>query len=278
MIGLERRIPVPGTSNLRDIGGYRTTDGLTVARGRILRAEALVMPGGSETYAIYDQTAAEHYERLGLRTVVDLRAANEMRRAPTAWATVCRADLVEIPIAEGGEGTDTNYMRLLLSGDMPFFGVDDMARFYVGLVERRAEELGKAVRLLSDSRRLPVLVHCAAGKDRTGVLIALVLSALGVPEDQVVADFAMTGVLRPNRIDTYAHLFREADRDPEIGRVLFESPPEAMSVLLNHLDTEYGGPAGYLRDRAGVGPEILSGLRSAMLVGDENSAAGAAST
>ncbi len=226
------------------------------------------MPGGSASYAIYDRSADEQYRQLNLRTVIDLRASSEMVRAPTAWATVCGAQLVEIPIAEGGEGADTNYMRMLLAGEMQTFGVDDMTRFYIGLVERRAEQLGKAIRVLADRNRLPVLVHCAAGKDRTGILVALVLSALGVPDDQVVTDFALTGVLRPNRIHTYAHMFIKADRDPEVARVLFESPPESMTALLNYLRTEYGGTLSYLRDRARVGDAVIADLRSELIQAD----------
>lgn len=268
MIDTERRIPIPGTSNLRDIGGYVTRNGGVVGRRRVLRGEALVMPGGSASYAIYDRSADEQYRQLDLRTVIDLRASNETVRAPTAWATVCDADLVEIPIAEGGEGADTNYMRMLLSGEMQTFGVDDMTRFYIGLVERRAEQLGQAIRVLADRNRLPVLVHCAAGKDRTGILIALVLSALGVPDDQVVSDFAMTGVLRPNRIDTYAHLFIQADRDPEVARVLFESPAESMTALLTYLGTEYGGTVNYLRERARLGERVIADLRSELILAE----------
>lgn len=267
MTDTDRRICVPGTTNLRDIGGYRTRCGAVVARGRVLRAEALVMPGGSSSYAIYDQRADDAYKRLNVRTVIDLRADSEIRRAPTAWATVCDADLVEIPIAEGGEGADTNYMRMLLLGEMERFGIEDMTRFYIGLVERRGDALGRAIRILAEPGRLPALVHCAAGKDRTGVLIALVLCALDVSEDDVVADFALTGILRPNRIATYAHLFAEMDRDPEIARVLFESPPESMTALLAHLRAEYGGVRGYLAERAGVDAKVVDGLRHALLVG-----------
>ncbi|OUC80292.1 tyrosine-protein phosphatase [Gordonia lacunae] len=265
MTDTARRLRIPGTSNLRDIGGYRTREGRSIATNRVFRSEALVMPGGSNSYAIYDETAAEDYRNLALSTVIDLRADDEMVRAPTAWADVSGAALVEIPIAEGGEGADTNYMRMLLGGDMKRFEIEDMTRFYIGLVERRGEALGQAIRVLADATRLPALVHCAAGKDRTGVLIALLLGALDVADDDVVADFALTGILRPNRIDTYAHLFVAKDRDPEIARVLFESPPESMRALLAHLDAEYGGVRGYLAKRAGVDDEIVEDLRRALL-------------
>lgn len=223
------------------------------------------MPGGSASYAIYDAAAREQYLRLGLRAVVDLRAEQEMLRGPTAWADVSGARLVQIPIAEGGEGADTNYIRMLLDGEMDHFGVDDMSTFYIDLLERRAEQLGRAYRVVADAENLPALVHCAAGKDRTGIFVALVLSSLGVPDAFVVEDYALTGVLRPNRIDTYADRFVAAGRDPEIARLLFEAPAASMASTLAYLDAEYGGAEQYLVSRAGVDRERVDALRALLL-------------
>ena len=260
-----QQISIPGTSNLRDVGGYRTVDGRVVIPGRLLRSEALVLPGGSTSYAIYDPAADEHYQCLGLRTVVDLRAEQETARAPSAWADICGARLVRLPIAEGGEGADTDYIRQLLAGELDSFGVDDMARFYLDLLRRRATQFGTAYRLLADEGNLPMLVHCAAGKDRTGVFIALVLSSLGVPDEVVVEDYALTQVLRPNRVAAYADRFTAVGRDPDIARVLFESPAAAMGSMLEHLHESFGGAVDYLIRFAGVPAHVIEAVRSNML-------------
>ncbi|GGL15922.1 protein-tyrosine-phosphatase [Nocardia jinanensis] len=263
---MRRRIPIPGTSNLRDVGGYPTVDDRVVASGRLFRSEALVMPGGSGSYAIYDESARAEYQRLGLRTVIDLRAGQETSRAPTAWAQVCGARLVLLPVAEGGEGADTNYIRMLISGELDGFGIEDMARFYTDLLLRRAEQFGAAYRVLAEDRDLPALVHCAAGKDRTGVFTALVLSSLGVPDELVIEDYALTELLRPNRIDAYADRFTAVGRDPEIARVLFESPAAAMASTLRYLQEQYGGARGYLAEMARVPAEVVDAVCSNLLL------------
>ncbi len=223
------------------------------------------MPGCSSLYAQYDESCRDMYRRLGIRTVGDLRAEREMTRAPSAWADVCGARLVCLPVAEGGEGADTNYIRMLLDGELDRFDADDMAAFYIQLLERRADRLGDAYRILAVDSNLPVLVHCAAGKDRTGVFIALVLSSLGVPDELVVQDYALTEVLRPNRIDAYAERFVAAGRDPEIARVLFESPAIAMASMLRYLREEFGGVRGYLVQHAQVTAEAIGAVGANLL-------------
>lgn len=259
------RIDVPGTSNLRDLGGLPAGDGWVIAPGKLLRGEAMVFQN-SDTYAVYSAEADVELAKLGLSTVVDLRAEHEAGRAPSAWADVCGARLVALPIAEGGEGADTNYIRMLLDGEIECFDSDSMAEFYVQMLQRRAEPLGAAFRLLADPSNLPLLVHCAAGKDRTGILVALVLLAVGVPDSVVVEEYSLTQILRPNRVDSYAHLFVAAGRDPEIGRVLFESPSSAMVSTLSYLQEEFGGVVGYLTGPAGVSGDDIGAVRKNLLV------------
>ncbi|WP_067650368.1 tyrosine-protein phosphatase [Nocardia harenae] len=261
-----RRIPIPGTSNLRDAGGYPAHDGRTVATGRLYRAEALVVRGDEALHSIYDESAGARYRDLGVRTVIDLRADLETERAPSAWARACGAELVRLPVAEGGEGADTNYLRMLLDGELAGFGIADMTTFYTDMLLRRAGQLGAAYRILAEPQRLPVLVHCAAGKDRTGVFVALVLSSLGVPGEHVVRDYALTEVLRPNRIDAYAERFAAASRDVEAARALFGSPAAAMEATLRYLDERFGGAAGYLAEVAGVSGRVVDAVRANLLV------------
>lgn len=236
-----------------------------IRRGRIYRAEALVMPGGSNSYSIYDDTHRLEYEAIRVNTVIDLRAASEQQRAPSAWPAALGAHLIKKPIAEGGEGADTNYMKMLLAGEMDRFGITEMIEFYIALATRRASIFGEILRFLSSESNLPTLIHCAAGKDRTGILIALLLSVLGVSKQDIVDDYVLTEILRPNRIDAFASRFIAVDRDPEIARTLFEAPAEAMEGFLGYLDDTYGGVAEYLIQCAGVDAEVLARLRRNMI-------------
>lgn len=255
---------------MRDLGGYPAGDGQVLVRGRFYRSEALAHPGASEVHAIWDAANAAHYAALGLRTVIDLRTPRETEVAPSAWRVATGAKVVHLPMAEGGEGSDTNVMGRLLSGELTRFDAYDLARLYQGALDRRAEVFVAAARLLATSDRCPLLVHCSAGKDRTGMLVAVVLEALGTPRELVVRDYALTGIFRPNRVASYAAQLAAAGLDADAVRVLFETPAPAMDAALGYLDTVYGGAASYLVEVGGLDPAELAGLRANLLATSGN--------
>lgn len=261
----DTRIAIPGTNNVRDLGGYPAADGRAVAPRTFYRSEVLAQPSGSEFTAIWDAAHSAHYEALGVRTIIDLRSAHEVESTPSAWALATGAEVIELPIAEGGEGSDTHFFRRIMDGEMAGFDADDMARFYIEALERRSEVFAAAVRVLAVADHLPALVHCSAGKDRTGILVALVLEVLGTPREVVVQDYAQTGIFRPNRVAAYAELLDQAGIAPDKVRALFETPAPAMETALTHLDEQYGGAAGYLRQAGGLDSTELDALRDNLL-------------
>lgn len=261
------RLDLPGTSNVRDLAGYPAADDHVIGPRRLLRGEVLGPPGNEVRQAEWDGTDDRPFKALGLRTIVDLRSEGEAERTLSSWQHASGAETVlAFPIAEGGEGSDTNYVRLLLSGNLPYFGVEQMTAFYLGVLERRADVLAGAITAIADPERLPALVHCSAGKDRTGILIALILDLVGTPRELIVEDYALTGVLRPNRIDDFAHLFQNAGVDPEVARVCFETPAASMRALFEWVDAEHGSTANYLVQVGGLDAEVPDALRSALLV------------
>lgn len=259
------RIRIPGTNNVRDLGGYPAADGRVIAAGRVFRAEALAMPGASQVNAIWDEAHREHYAALELTTIVDLRTSTESRRTPSAWSNATGATCVSIPIEEGAEGSDTDVMGRLRSGELSRFTADDLGDLYIASLERRAEPYGRALMVLADPDRLPALVHCAAGKDRTGLLTALLLGVLGTPHDLIVRDYELTGRFRPNRVEAYADVFGSLGLAADDVRALFETPGAAMERALQHLAVTYGGAAGYLVQKGGLRREALERLRENLL-------------
>lgn len=263
------RVEIPGTNNVRNLGGLPTRDGRRLRPGRFYRSEALAEPGASEVHAIWDAAHTAHYEALRLATVIDLRTPQEDAAVPSAWKRATGADVVSLPLNEGGEGSDTYVMGELLSGVRTGFSAEDMAELYAGSFDRRADVYAATARILADPARTPALVHCSAGKDRTGTVVALLLEALGVPRDVVVRDYALTGVFRPGRVHLYADLFAERGIDLDDVRVLFETPAAAMESALEHVDRTYGGAARYLVDHAGLGPEEVEAMRHNLLTPPE---------
>ncbi|QBX55963.1 tyrosine-protein phosphatase [Nocardioides seonyuensis] len=151
-----------GALNLRDLGGLVGSDGRRVRRGRMFRSE---YPGFAD---LADGAAVRS---LGLRTVVDLRRGTEMSFECVPWAEH-GVDHHRFPLSAGGESSWR-------------------ARYHAYLTSR-PDTVVEAVRLVTTAAAHPVLFHCAAGKDRTGVVAALVLLVLGVSEEEVVADYVLT--------------------------------------------------------------------------------------
>jgi protein-tyrosine phosphatase len=260
-----RSIKTDGVFNLRDLGGLPTLDGRVVRAGQVLRAEALAAPGTGEVYAVYADDLGERMAHLGIRTVVDLRTDVECENAPGLWALALGAELVRVPIMEGAPGSDTDIFAMLLDGRLQRLTPERLGQFYVESIARRPADFGRAVSLIAADERRPLLIHCTGGKDRTGILAALLLSLLGVDEDLIVEDYAQTGINRPDRVSHYVDLLANNGKSTDEARVLFETPPEAMRIMLDDLRRRYGTAREYLESAGAVPAATLDHLRDVLL-------------
>lgn len=231
-----RRLSVGATYNLRDIGGYETVDGRCTTWGRLFRSDAARFTNAADIIA------------LGLRTVVDLRDEPELAALPTGL-DVLVPKVVHRPLNPRPLLTDVH--------DSP----DPLGGLYVALVRERGPELASVIAELARPGALPALVHCAAGKDRTGVVIALVLSAIGVPDETVVADYALTADYLT--AEFFAALPAESDSVGAGNTGMHGARPESMLAMLRVLAAEHGGARAYLAGH-GVSEEALDHLRTAL--------------
>jgi protein-tyrosine phosphatase len=235
-----------------------------VARRRLYRAEVLMPSGGSGPYPSVDDIDISALTKLGVRTVLDLRSAGEVTITPSAWADATGADrMLALPIDDGGHGAARDYVDMLVTGRLERFEPEHLGRHYIAVLEARGETFGRAVDAIAEGA--PALVHCTEGKDRTGLVIAVVLGALGTPVRDIVSDYALTGLWRPDRALAYAPYFAAAGVALENYRVLYESPAIAMHMALEHLHREYGTVAEYLRRRGRVMDATLVQLRESLL-------------
>jgi protein-tyrosine phosphatase len=230
---------IPTTFNSRDVGGRPARDG-SVRRGLLFRSDAP---------ARLDEPGVAAVRALGIRTALDLRQ----------------------PIERELDPVDTDGLELVVR-HTPILGDDfDVIRgmsledVYFELLGRRGAALAAAVRALCEPGALPALVFCSAGKDRTGLVTALTLGALGVPPAEIVADYALTERAMDGG-------FREVIEQRAIAAGISEqevavkvgAPPELMRSVLEWIADHHGGVTGYLRDH-GLTEDELEGLRLAML-------------
>jgi protein-tyrosine phosphatase len=263
------RVLLAHVTNLRDHGGY-PVDGGTVARGRLFRAEAVVADHDQGAQSAVLEEELDQCRALGIATIIDLRAPEECLERTSVWDRVTGGERIAVPIPEGGAGSGNDFVADLLAGRRTSFRAEDMVAFYRQVLDRRAPEIGRAVSLVAAHSDRPVLVHCASGKDRTGLVVALVLTALGASADVVARDYAFTGVVRSERIEQLVATMERAGVSGEACRALFETPESAMRAALAHLEEEYGSAVAYLQGPAGVTTERLALLRERLVTSESD--------
>lgn len=228
---LDRHLRLAGTRNLRDVGGYPAGANRRTRWRTLLRTDALDRLPAESRSALID---------LGLRCVVDLRWPEELVESPSVFATSDRVTYRSIP--------------LLADDPTPIHG---LAATYRHIFDERAPQLAEVVRTLLAPEGLPAVIGCAAGKDRTGVAIALLLAAVGVPDDVIVADYALSGEAFGSELADDPHL-----DDWRAGPIRVDCPPEYMVEALRHLEERHGGAAAFLREHGLTDAELdrLGGL------------------
>jgi len=239
----ERLIPVEGTYNLRDTGGYRAGGRLT-RWGALYRSDALhgITPAGRSAF-----------EALGIGTILDLRDEQERSLQPTSVHTE-GITLIEHPIFPSA--------REVLRPDW------GLAEFYRWVADEHPAQLASAVRAIADADpQRPVLVHCTAGKDRTGTVVALALTAVGVDRDDVLDDYARTEAnISGAWLDAYLAAVAElgVPVTPQLIELASASPAEVLEGTLAHLEARHGSVPAFLRAQ-GVPEASLERLETRLL-------------
>ncbi|MFB9836326.1 tyrosine-protein phosphatase [Actinoallomurus acaciae] len=268
---MTRWIELDGAVNVRDMGGLITADGGTLRTGRLLRSDNLQ----GLTFADVDRLVTH----IGIRHVIDLRSETEVTiEGPGPLTREPRVTIHHLSLfAEGGgltdveadippatgRGIDTD--KILPWQNRAEEGGQESERsvnHYLGYLADRPDSVVDALRVMAQG---PAIVHCAAGKDRTGVVIAFALNVLGVPRDRIVADYAATG----DRLDAILARLRSS---PTYAQDLDSRPADThmpyaatMEKFLTTLDERHGGPPGWLRHH-GWTDDDTTALRAALRI------------
>jgi protein tyrosine/serine phosphatase len=242
----QRLLDLVGAYNFRDLGGYPTADGRRTRWGRVFRSDTLQELTDSDLDVL---------RSLGLATIVDLRTPSEVERDGRGILAGEPVRYINLSVLQEEAGE-----RIAA----PPAANQDMGARYLWYLETGERSLATALSLVADDTAHPLVFHCAAGKDRTGVLAALVLGCLGVVREAIVADYLETAA----RLDLILERLR---RHPIYGSEMREVPASRFSVdpavidrFLDGLDQRYGGASGWARS-VGVSEESLGRLESGLL-------------
>jgi protein-tyrosine phosphatase len=237
--GLNRRILLEGATNLRDIGGYQTTD------GRHTRWRVIYRSGALDRLS---QSAANWLIDNGLKTVIDLRAGFELVEAPDVFAGSDRVRYRRLPLFDAP-----------LPADVP---PPSLVDGYRRILFQCAPRIRAIFDELLQPDGLPAVIHCAGGKDRTGVVIALLLAAVGVANDDIVDDYALTAASFDQDFVVAARNYAQARGwSLERTREQWTCPPQVMRDMLAEVDRRYGSREGYLLN-IGLEPQQLEQLKA----------------
>ncbi|WP_377272685.1 tyrosine-protein phosphatase [Peterkaempfera sp. SMS 1(5)a] len=233
--------------NVRDLGGLPVQGGGTTRRGVVFRASTPQQATADDVATLVDG--------LRLRTVIDLRGRRESALEGHGLLESAAVQRVNLPVRTPRPQT---------ADAVPDSSGGDLLDFYRGLLAGSGETLVAAARIVGDSERHAVVFHCAVGKDRTGVLAALLLDAVGVPADAVAADYALTAQ-RVARIRARLAVLPSYQRLPSVGHGHMSADAEVMLRFLDTLHSDFGGGAEWLL-RQGLTPAELDGLRAVLVV------------
>ena len=256
-----RVLHLNASANFRDFGGYITFDGKRVKRGKLYRSDTLSL--------LSDADVAE-VSKLGLNRIVDLRTDSEINR-------------------EGNDriypGNETKYDFLYFGYGDPYLAKAQVSTelawdilqvnfpcLYVNILKQNEMSIKLVFDRFADSSQYPILIHCTQGKDRTGIVIALLLLLLGVPRSTVMEDYMLTEKLvdwqqKRNEMISYLGEFHDAVPEgitADDWAPFFTCLPQAMENLFDHLETKYNGVTDFL-DSVGITSDQQKVIQNALL-------------
>lgn len=239
-----RRLQWDGCYNTRDLGGFRTVDGQDIRRRVLVRSDNLsrLTDAGWQALVSY-----------GIRTVLDLR---------TSWE-----QSIELSPFLQRENSPVRYVHVPLLTDASLLAWPETSSIeedYTLMLHQARDGIRTIVQELARAEDGGVLFYCHSGKDRTGLIAALVLAMLGVPSDEVAADYAQSlECLRPVQDEWLENGPGErAEREEEDAK--FTSRPETMQFVLQHVEAEYGGAQAYMTE-AGVSSADVDRLKHRLM-------------
>ncbi len=246
----DRLVDLEGPANFRDLGGHATDDGGVVRLGRLFRSDSLSQLSAGDVARLRDE--------LGVRTVIDLRAGHEVEEyghGPLAP----HVRQLHLPIVDETREPPLPTRRERKAAK--FLTLDEI---YAFMLREYAERFGAVLAVIAEAENLPLVFHCAAGKDRTGLVSALVLGICGVPDDVIVTDFAFTESRMPTIIARHTERAEDRDQAVEVAGQQYGAQATTMATVLAAVRAEHSSIHGYV-ETTGLSQDAVAHMRAALV-------------
>jgi protein-tyrosine phosphatase len=244
-----RLVRLDAVHNFRDMGGYPTVDGRTTRWRRLFRADGLYRLSGTDLEVVRE---------LGLRTVIDLRTFAELDERGTFPHDAHPVQFHHVPVID-------STWTAAHAETMPDEPADFLEQAYISMLDEGEERLAEALVVLSEADALPAVFHCAAGKDRTGMLAMMVLGCLDVLDEYIVADYALTAEGMERMREWSAREYPDLHARIMAGPAIFSAAvPEAMLRMIGHVRQRHGSIRQFALN-VGVPADAIERLRTELL-------------
>jgi protein-tyrosine phosphatase len=251
----ERRLPLHGAVNFRDLGGYATATGKHVRWGKVFRSDHL---------SRLTDRDVDFLKHMKINCVCDFRTSTEARRRPDRFPGDGCGEQVHLPV-DNLKFDPTDLFQKLKRGETSWLTKEFLIEGYILNIEKFASVWGEVFKRLADPAYLPLVFHCTGGKDRAGTCAALILLALGVSEKTVIYDHGLSNIYIRDVVNGIYAKFDAAGIDREKISPYFSAPRYCIEALLSHLREKYGSPIEYLRSKAGITEGMLEKIRGQLL-------------
>jgi protein-tyrosine phosphatase len=235
-------IPLEGCLNFRDLGGYTGEGGVKIRYDRVFRSDDLSKLSPADI---------DRIETMGISIVIDLRTGEELNQTPNPFQDRPGFVYHHVPLSDG-----------IYSGTAGQIQTQSLPEMYKSLLTDSGAQIGRVFRILAEAGDRGVVFHCTAGKDRTGVVAALLLKLCGVADGDVIADYAVSYALMEPYFNTMR--WKALEAGVSIPEDLLRSDAAFMREFLDFLEETYGGAEPYLLSQ-GVSPQELQDLKDHLL-------------
>jgi protein-tyrosine phosphatase len=246
-----RHLRFKSVINFRDLGGYQTRSGRTVAWRRVFRSGE------------FSRITREDYQRLKeeikLATIIDLRSDFEVKRQGPGLLAEAGVKYHNVPFIPDGSSLEADVRR--------FRTFNNMGQFYLDIIRDKGygKRINEAMEIIAGAENHPLVFHCAIGKDRTGILAAMLLSLVGVPDEDIIEDYTLSGPYMEELLKQINSDPKTAANVPQVPDYFWTATPESMELLLTTLRKEYGSIPDYL-ESMGSTDSLIERLEKALLI------------